>query len=103
MIFRRRTRQRMHAVLAAWADGLDGELDGLDIADRTGLLPGTTWPILQRLQQAGYVTSWWETMADGRPRRRVYRITNAGVRHAQRSGTLTGARVLDPYQRLADA
>jgi PadR family transcriptional regulator, regulatory protein PadR len=56
---------------------------GLDIARETGLKTGTLHPILARLQQAGWITSFWEDPADhedqGRPRRRYYRFTGDGA------------------------
>jgi DNA-binding PadR family transcriptional regulator len=67
------------AVLGALADG--SELNGLDIADRTGLLPGTTYPILVRLQRAGRITARWDTTTPpGQPRHLYYRIKMEGQR-----------------------
>lgn len=62
---------------------------GLDIARTTGLKTGTLHPILARLQQAGWLKSFWEDAAEsedqGRPRRKYYRMTSDGVRAAQRA------------------
>lgn len=69
------------------------ELYGLELAEDTGLLPGTTYPILMRLENEGWVTSLWETIspeAEGRPRRRYYRLTANGA--AQASVAISGAR-----------
>ncbi|WP_394617139.1 PadR family transcriptional regulator [Lentzea sp. JNUCC 0626] len=56
---------------------------GLDIARETNLKTGTLHPILNRLQQAGLIESFWEDPADhedqGRPRRRYYRFTGSGA------------------------
>lgn len=72
---------REHTVLQALAQDPDTELTGLDLADKTGWLPGTTYPVLIRLQQAGYITARWADTDP--PRHRYYRVTTAGVRQAQ--------------------
>jgi PadR family transcriptional regulator PadR len=60
---------------------------GLEIARETGLKTGTLHPILARLQQAGWVDSFWEEPAEhedqGRPRRRYYRFTGDGAERAR--------------------
>ncbi|MFJ5306782.1 PadR family transcriptional regulator [Streptomyces sp. NPDC088350] len=60
---------------------------GLELCELTGLPSGTTYPILARLEQAGWVNSAWEESAGhvegGRPRRRLYWITKGGEKHAR--------------------
>ena len=59
------------------------ELYGLELSQETGLLPGTAYPILLRLENEGWVTSRWEDIdpqAEKRPPRRYYRLTAAGKR-----------------------
>lgn len=55
---------------------------GLDIAHRTGLLPGTVYTTLRRLERRGHVTALWEAAevaeAERRPRRRYYTLTADG-------------------------
>jgi DNA-binding PadR family transcriptional regulator len=57
---------------------------GFDIIDATALAGGTVYPALSRLERDGLVTSSWEAVeiarAEGRPPRRYYRATAAGVR-----------------------
>lgn len=56
------------------------EVYGLQIVEATGLPPGTIYPILSRLEAAGWIDSRWEEVdqhAAGRPRRRYYRFTAA--------------------------
>lgn len=69
------------SVLQALADGAGY---GFDIIDRTGLPSGTVYPALSRLERDGYAVSSWEAEpaahAEGRPARRYYRVTAAGVR-----------------------
>lgn len=52
---------------------------GLLIIKETGRPPGTVYPILDRLESAGWVTSDWETASDrSGPRRRFYSLTAEG-------------------------
>lgn len=56
---------------------------GAEIARSTKLPSGTLYPILMRLEDAGWVESCWETGDPrqlGRPRRRLYQITGFGVK-----------------------
>jgi DNA-binding PadR family transcriptional regulator len=72
------TQAVLHALLA----DPTAELYGLEIADRTNLLPGTTYPILMRLNSIGWVTDRWEEIDphdEQRPRRRYYRLTEKGA------------------------
>jgi PadR family transcriptional regulator, regulatory protein PadR len=58
------------------------ELYGLELSEETGLLPGTAYPILLRLEAEGWVTSRWEDVdprAEKRPARRYYRLTADGA------------------------
>lgn len=58
-----------------------GSLAGSDILKRTRLLSGTLYPILLRLERAGWVESQWENLDPteaGRPRRRYYSLTGVG-------------------------
>ncbi|MGH8904652.1 MAG: PadR family transcriptional regulator, partial [Egibacteraceae bacterium] len=60
---------------------------GLEIAREAGLQRGTLYPILNRLEHAGWVTSEWEAIdpsVEGRRPRRYYRLTDDGLRQAER-------------------
>ena len=62
------------------------DISGADIARSTKLASGTLYPILLRLEQAGWAESHWETENPrelGRPRRRFYQITGTGSRKAR--------------------
>src|ERR687893_1827004 len=75
-------RQVLEALLRVWDDDPTVALYGLEITARTGLLPGTTYPILQRLLDHGWLTDEWEdldTREAARPRRRYYRLTGEGA------------------------
>lgn len=55
---------------------------GLDLMRATGQPSGTIYPILTRLQRAGWVEASWEQVdpaAEGRPQRRYYRLTPDGI------------------------
>lgn len=75
-------------VLDALAANPDTELYGLEIFERTGLLPGTTYPILLRLQWAGWVHARWDSEQTGdntMPRRRYYQVTSRGLIQARKT------------------
>lgn len=58
------------------------ELYGRELAEETGLMPGTTHPILVRLEDAGWVRSRKEDIdphIEGRPARRYYWLTSEGA------------------------
>lgn len=64
---------------------------GFGLIQTTGLKSGSLYPILERLERQGWVSSAWEQVDPaeaGRPRRRYYRLTPEGVAGAQelRSG-----------------
>jgi DNA-binding PadR family transcriptional regulator len=59
---------------------------GLELMRATGQPSGTLYPILGRLQVAGWVRAEWEDIspaAQGRPARRYYRLTGDGVAAAR--------------------
>jgi PadR family transcriptional regulator, regulatory protein PadR len=86
---------QVQLTLRAMLDGLDRELYGLELVDATGLPPGTIYPIMARLESAGWVSSRWEDIepeAKGRPRRRYYRLTANGVAQARSALASSDAR-----------
>jgi PadR family transcriptional regulator PadR len=73
-------------VLAALMSRTQDEISGSEIARSTKLASGTLYPILLRLEEAGWVESRWETEDPhdlGRPRRRLYQVTGVGLRKAR--------------------
>jgi DNA-binding PadR family transcriptional regulator len=73
-------------VLAVTMSALQDELSGAQIGREAKLQSGTLYPILLRLEQAGWLKSRWEDGDPrklGRPRRRLYRITGLGQRKAR--------------------
>lgn len=68
---------QVQLVLRALLSDPQTELYGLQIVEQTGLPPGTIYPIMARLEAAGWLHSRWEEVdqhAEGRPRRRYYRL-----------------------------
>jgi PadR family transcriptional regulator, regulatory protein PadR len=62
------------------------ELYGVEIGQAAGLPSGTVHPILARLETVGWLTSRWEDIdprTEGRPARRYYRLTPAGLELAR--------------------
>jgi PadR family transcriptional regulator, regulatory protein PadR len=69
-------------VLESFLQDPTEELAGADVHKRSGLASGTLYPILLRLESAGWFTSRWEAIDPslaGRPRRRLYRLTASGL------------------------
>ncbi|MFI5844645.1 PadR family transcriptional regulator [Catenuloplanes sp. NPDC051500] len=69
-------------VLAALLEDPDADRYGLDLMRASGHPSGTLYPILLRLQEAGWVEAHWEEIdpvAAGRPARRYYRLTPDGT------------------------
>ncbi|GAA3949308.1 PadR family transcriptional regulator [Actinoplanes auranticolor] len=82
----RMTTSVLKVVAALLADPA-AERYGLQLMQATGLPSGTLYPILVRLERAGWVESRWEQTdpaAEGRPTRRYYRLTTDGAVEARR-------------------
>ncbi len=72
-------------VLEAFLDNPTAQLSGADVHERSHIASGTLYPILLRLEAAGWFTSRWEMIdpsSAGRPRRRLYRLTSTGLKRA---------------------
>ena len=75
---------------------------GLDIMTITGLPSGTVYPTLSRMETRGYVRGVWEPTGtaerEGRPRRRYYELTPAGLRAVSEAlqGLTTLGRIPKP-------
>jgi DNA-binding PadR family transcriptional regulator len=79
---------------------------GLELGAHTGLASGTIHPVLARLEGAGWVESEWESIdpsSAGRPRRRFYRLTTAGVEQASAALAEVAARRERLARRLGTA
>jgi PadR family transcriptional regulator, regulatory protein PadR len=73
-------------LLAALLADPRGEHYGLHLMRQTGIASGTLYPILTRLQAAGWLTARWEDEDPsdaGRPVRRYYQLTAEGAERAR--------------------
>ena len=60
---------------------------GLELAREAGLASGTIYPLLARLENAGWLESGWEDIneaREGRRKRRYYKLTGHGAREARK-------------------
>jgi PadR family transcriptional regulator, regulatory protein PadR len=92
-----RSTSQTQAVLVAFLSNPSSERYGLEIVKETGLMGGTVYPILARLEQRGWVESRWEDInpaVEGRRQRRYYRLTGEGQQAASETLRRT-------YDRLA--
>ena len=72
-------------VLEAFLEAPSDPFSGADLHQRYGMASGTLYPILLRLESAGWLNSRWESIdpsTEGRPRRRLYRLTSTGLKRA---------------------
>ncbi|GAA0443255.1 PadR family transcriptional regulator [Actinoplanes lobatus] len=75
-------------ILAALLADPGADRYGLELMQVTGLASGSLYPILHRLQEAGWVEARWEEIdpaEQGRPARRFYRLTADGAVDARRA------------------
>lgn len=73
-------------ILALFLDDPMREWHGFDLIEVTGLKSGTAYPILIRLNKAGWLSSRLEDIDPSvakRPPRRMYRLTGEGERAAR--------------------
>ena len=83
--------------LESFLENPTDELSGADVQKRSGLASGTLYPILLRLESAGWFVSRWEAVdpaSVGRPRRRLYRLTPTGLARASEVFSSFGRGVL---------
>ena len=86
MIHELRLSLQAQAVLAIMLEDVNEEHYGLELAKASRLPTGSIYPILTRLERAGWLTSAWEDIdpkAAGRRQRRYYRLTGKGCIAAQ--------------------
>jgi PadR family transcriptional regulator PadR len=84
------------AVLAVLLEDVAADHYGLELSKQAKLPSGTIYPILARLRKAGWVTSSWEDIdpkIQGRPPRRLYRLTSSGAQRARQAQTETMRRI----------
>jgi len=73
-------------VLAQLITAARGGVSGAEITRSAKIPSGTLYPILFRLERAGWIESEWEDgdpSEMGRPRKRLYRLTSHGAQRAR--------------------
>jgi DNA-binding PadR family transcriptional regulator len=73
-------------VLAVFLADPTGEQYGFGLMKATGVKSGSLYPMLTRLERRGWIESFDEGIderTEGRPRRRLYRLTGLGQREAR--------------------
>jgi DNA-binding PadR family transcriptional regulator len=86
-------------VLRMFLDDVDESRYGFELMQLTGLPSGTLYPVLARLEGAGWLVSDWEDVDPAeaqRPARRFYRITGEGARVARLELAALSARLRPP-------
>ena len=81
-----RVSGRMLNVLKYLLSDLRKARSGADIFAATKVSSGTLYPMLVRLEEAGWLVSEWENIdpvKEGRPRRRYYSVTGLGQMKAR--------------------
>ena len=86
-------------VLRQFLNDPDEPRYGYDLMQTTGFPSGKLYPILSRLETAGWLTKEREDIdpvAEGRPARRMYRITGAAIPAARAELAALSAQVSPP-------
>lgn len=97
------------AVLSVFLADPAADQYGLNLMKATGRPSGTLYPILTRLQRAGWIRAEWEDVdvaAAGRPARRYYRLTPDGLVAARTELAAVSAqlhRAAPPSTRVSPA
>lgn len=93
------------AVLSALARAHQDWRYGYDLSRETGLKSGTLYPILIRLEGAGWLEAEWEAEpTPGKPRRHLYRLSPEGHRAAQQAvASVREAPRAEPGMSAAEA
>ena len=71
----------------------ENDVYGLELIRATGLKSGTLYPLLDRMEAAGWLSSHWEESAStSGPRRRFYVLTGYGIHEGRQVLAEYGAR-----------
>jgi PadR family transcriptional regulator PadR len=95
-------------VMRVFIERPQDSLAGSDIWKQTRVFTGTLYPILMRLERAGWLESKWEQLEPseaGRPRKRLYHLTGVGYNKAREAfaelDVPTGSPAWNPKGMLA--
>lgn len=84
-------------------DAAPAPLYGLEIAKEAGIKSGSLYPILDRLESAGWLVGEWESVdptVEGRPRRRHYQLTSDGAVGARQAAAEASIKLVPKSMRL---
>jgi PadR family transcriptional regulator, regulatory protein PadR len=84
------------AVLREFIEAGDEPRYGRELAKAARISSGTLYPILDRLEEAGWIEGDWEDIdpsVEGRPRRRYYTLTASGSHEAVTALRIATARL----------
>jgi len=96
MSYRPRVGKATLALLDLMESDISREWYGFELMRATGLQSGVVYPVLARLERAGWLIRWAddiETREPGRPPRRLCRLTEEGQRVARAVLTKRGVRI----------
>ena len=85
------------AVLRTFLEDPEAPRYGLQICQQSGHKSGTVYPVLDRLEEAGWLVAEWEEVRpqdSGRPRRRLYRLTPLGLARATNAATEAAKQII---------
>src|SRR5438874_6609355 len=98
MVRNRRPSPQAITLLESLASHPEDWVHGYELFKRTGLQAGALYPLLERWAARGALDSRWEdSPTEGRPRRRLYRLTDAGraeLQASRRPSSVTSVRGL---------
>jgi PadR family transcriptional regulator PadR len=86
-------------VLKAFLEDINEERYGFELMQQAGLASGTLYPILARLESAGWIVGQLESIDPvqvGRPPRRFYTLTGEGAQSAHRELARLSAELRPP-------
>ena len=90
-------------VLREFLEAVDQRQYGFDLMRRCGLPSGSLYPILARLERAGWIVGNVEEIdpnKEARPPRKYYQLTGHGVVEANRELAALSAKLLPPVGLL---
>lgn len=98
----RRPSPQTIAVLLALAEQPTAWRYGYELCQQLGLKAGSMYPILMRLADNGMLeTDWEKEPPTGRPPRHLYRLTGAGLEHANNLAAPPAKPSLTPVAKTA--
>lgn len=87
------------SVLRVFLEDVNEKRYGFELMREAGLASGTLYPILARLERAGWITGQMESIdpaQEGRPPRRFYLLTGEGAESAYRELARLSAKLRPP-------